>query len=329
VPSRQPEMKSSFKKKHVKMGVSFAVSNETEKGTFGVKLSIQNGLPLTSTGIPSIDDVFGGGLPLGSVLLIKEDRSTSYATTMLQYFLAQGAVQIQQEASKLVIVSADKMDLLETLPWLHIKRQTDNGLDQKKQKLDEKVDDMTIAWRYKNQPKISSEISVSQIQHGYCNTFDLTTRIPPSALSQVKENTIQINPRGSNLEQIMSHFPQTTSGPPIRIAISSFASPNWTGWKETELVRFLLNLRQVVRRHSAVAVVTVPAYLYGDAPGLGVNKLVRRWEHLADAVLEVESFEGTLCPDIALTIGRNGSTSTRSVCSRLPWIALRSTIIPS
>jgi len=289
-------MKSSFKKKSARVGVSFAdVDQPNAKRRIGTKLSTHNGLPMASTGVPSIDDVFGGGLPMGSVLLIKEDRTTSYATTLLQYFLAQGAVHVLQEASNLVVITADRHDLVETLPWLHSKRSTVDDADSIDAKdLEGQLEEMTIAWRYKSQPKLTSEISGTQTKDtGYCSVFDLTTRIPPSALAQINPFVVKIDPKASSLDNVMEQFPRTSSaGPPMRIAVSGFASPSWTGWKETDLVRFLLKIKQFVREHSAVAVVTLPAYLYGDAPGLGVNMLVRRWEHLADAVLEVESFEG-------------------------------------
>ncbi|KAJ3037996.1 Elongator subunit elp4, partial [Rhizophlyctis rosea] len=56
------------------------------------RISAHNGQTLLSTGVPSLDDVLGGGLPLGSLLLIKEDRFTGYAHLLLKYFITQGIV---------------------------------------------------------------------------------------------------------------------------------------------------------------------------------------------------------------------------------------------
>ena len=56
----------------------------------GVRVSPYNSTLLLSTGIPSLDDVLGGGVPAGSILLIEEDTDTSYAKLLLRYWIAQG-----------------------------------------------------------------------------------------------------------------------------------------------------------------------------------------------------------------------------------------------
>ncbi|KAJ2367955.1 Elongator subunit elp4, partial [Coemansia sp. RSA 2610] len=38
---------------------------------------------LVSTGVPSLDDLLGGGLPVGGILMIEEDRQTGYSNTLL------------------------------------------------------------------------------------------------------------------------------------------------------------------------------------------------------------------------------------------------------
>ena len=56
----------------------------------GTKPSPYNSLPLLSTGLSSLDDLLGGGLPLSSSLLIKSDEITSYAELLLKFYIAQG-----------------------------------------------------------------------------------------------------------------------------------------------------------------------------------------------------------------------------------------------
>lgn len=43
-------------------------------------------------------------------------------------------------------------------------------------------------------------------------------------------------------------------------------------------------------------VFTIPAYLYNDFHNLNTCSLIRKAEHAADAVIEVESFEGSPAP---------------------------------
>lgn len=56
----------------------------------GSRPSPYNSLPLLSTGLSSLDDILGGGLPLSSSLLLESDTPTSYADLLLKFFIAQG-----------------------------------------------------------------------------------------------------------------------------------------------------------------------------------------------------------------------------------------------
>ncbi len=50
-----------------------------------------HGQTLVSSGHAELDKILGGGLPLGSLLLILEDGSSRHHATLLRYFLAEGA----------------------------------------------------------------------------------------------------------------------------------------------------------------------------------------------------------------------------------------------
>ena len=63
--------RTSFVKKRVKQGI-----------VRGTHTSIHNGLLLTSTGVPTFDDVLGGGLPVGTVLMIEEDAYCRFSTVL-------------------------------------------------------------------------------------------------------------------------------------------------------------------------------------------------------------------------------------------------------
>ena len=45
---------------------------------------------LISTGLADLDRILGGGLPLGSVLLLLGDAFTPHCSTLLRYFVAEG-----------------------------------------------------------------------------------------------------------------------------------------------------------------------------------------------------------------------------------------------
>jgi hypothetical protein len=56
----------------------------------GTRTSLQNNQLLTPIGIPSIDSFIGGGLPVGSVVLIGQDKHNSFSDIISRCFIAEG-----------------------------------------------------------------------------------------------------------------------------------------------------------------------------------------------------------------------------------------------
>lgn len=56
----------------------------------GTRRSTNTSSILTSTGIASLDGILGGGVPLQTVMMVREDRLTGYARLMLKYWICQG-----------------------------------------------------------------------------------------------------------------------------------------------------------------------------------------------------------------------------------------------
>lgn len=49
-----------------------------------------NGQMLVSTGLQPLDEICGGGLPLGSMCIILEDKITGFHKVLSNYFIAEG-----------------------------------------------------------------------------------------------------------------------------------------------------------------------------------------------------------------------------------------------
>ncbi|KAJ1679471.1 Elongator subunit elp4, partial [Spiromyces aspiralis] len=75
------------------------------------RLSTHKAQALISTGVPSLDDILGGGLPVGSILLIEEDRQSEYSRILFSYFISQGIAATH----KVCIASAEMGDIKSTL----------------------------------------------------------------------------------------------------------------------------------------------------------------------------------------------------------------------
>ncbi|KAI9208473.1 Elongator complex protein 4, partial [Polychytrium aggregatum] len=308
------------------------------------KVSAHNGQVLLSTGCPSLDDVLGGGLPIGSVILIKEDRYTGYSDILLKYFLAQGIVA----RHPIFLATADENGT-ETF------RKGLMGVSEGKGGEDDAVltsrdgeiknapslqasdgdSKLKIAWRYQGQappsagtprsPASSPSAAPQPSPSGrlpdppYCATFDLTRKMSPQLLGDMHNQmtmldvglwanddvTSKYDRLLNNIQDLIESggFRPTAPPPPsgirdaLRIGVHSIGSPMW-GMEDCTMTsqamfRFFHRLRGLVRFSFSTAFVTIPAHLYNDYHGVTSNPVIRRIEHMCDAVIEIESFAGS------------------------------------
>ncbi|KAF9979116.1 Elongator subunit elp4 [Actinomortierella ambigua] len=209
----------------------------------GCRLSAYNGQVLISTGVPSLDDILGGGLPLGTILLIQEDRQTSYGQLLLKYFLRQGIVA----GDKCAVVSGDEppeaivrslMGIAgeESDPGLTAGDDEDDEDDSTKKRSgsSDNDDKLTIAWRYSSLKKFESGVgerppatsdssktggSPTTSQVLFCEQFDLTTRISAKALESA--DTVLIDSGELMRSEEESHDAQTDSDAETDVAADS------------------------------------------------------------------------------------------------------------
>ncbi|KAG5839902.1 hypothetical protein ANANG_G00210050 [Anguilla anguilla] len=133
----------------------------------GTRPSVQNGQLIVSTGVTSLDYVIGGGLAVGTLLLIEEDKYDSYSRMLVKYFLAEGVVC----GHSLFIGSArDHPDeILQELPAPILDDIASPRSEEGQGTCDpEAPDSMKIAWRYQNLPKVQTALaSSSRFGHYY------------------------------------------------------------------------------------------------------------------------------------------------------------------
>ncbi|OBZ90035.1 Elongator complex protein 4 [Choanephora cucurbitarum] len=308
----------SFKKRN---------ADQQPKLPSGSRLSAYNGQLLVSTGVPSLDDILGGGQPVGTIMLIKEDRATTYAQLLLKYFMAQGI----SSGHHCAIASRDEdpEEMLKTLMWLSTSDRDNDDEDESdkaKNALDADNDRMKIAWRYSHlkrfetgvKPKQPSPILSTPIVHKetntteepkpYCSQFDLTKRIPADILEKASTEIVRWTHESDEkddhddyailldkIRQIVvdGQFSSTKPVAPgtvrnaLRVGIHSLASPSWQSESPNNIYQFFHALRGLLRFSFGTALVTVPAYLYDEVPNF-----MKRIEHMVDAVIEIESFAG-------------------------------------
>jgi elongator complex protein 4 len=128
----------------------------------GTRISTLNLKVLTSTGIASLDEIIGGGIPIGTVLMLKQDRYTGYANLILKYFIAQGIAHEHQ----VMFVSFDTnpeeyiSDLMGILSGKQESTQDDEEdiVPQSSARTFGALRNtkMEIAWRYQRLPQLST-----------------------------------------------------------------------------------------------------------------------------------------------------------------------------
>lgn len=265
----------------------------------GTKPSLQNAQLLVSTGIPSFDFILGGGLPVGSILLIEEDVFDIYSKLFIKFYLTEGI--LNGHFIHLASLNEDPLNIFNTLPGLYKETKANcqsNSSDEK----------LKIAWRYQDkqlidgthenfQPSydITKVLDISNYSNslsswdGSCLQFQdnvkFSNLLYSSLLNSIKNkiNELDILPTPSKLKSNL-----------LRIAIHSLSSPLWgseytkfqnTGW--TDITRFFTFLKALVRSSFSVAMVTIPSHLFSD-PAL-ISQLL----FISDYGIKLESFHGS------------------------------------
>lgn len=266
----------------------------------GTKPSIKNSQLLISTGIPSLDHIIGGGVPIGSLFVIEEDRYGIYAKVMLKYFMAEGVATSQP----LLVASKDinPSHLVSEIPSVI----TDSMSGDQSRHPDEQ---MKIAWRYQNMKIIDSSPSGGQT---FAHFYDLTKPMDKETTDNMDitqwcddccpmKDSIFENSGYTNLLKCIhetlkkgqySIFETPTKRQVMRIAIHSLGSRLWFSDAENkshqDLLKFLYYLRSLLRYYYAVAVITVPVECFDNS-----DAVVQRVEHLSDIAIGLESFMGS------------------------------------
>jgi len=267
----------------------------------GTHPSIHNSLLLTSTGIPSLDDILGGGLPVGSILLVEEDKYNRFSKVMTKYFLAEGVAC----GHGLCIVSHDDgPKIIDQLPKLTGKNP---GSTSSKTSSEKGEGDMKIAFRYKNLSTNQNEISQVSKHNHY---FDISKTMDPAQVQScdVKQISIDRFPmfddncdifreifkeivdhsRSSTCYTVPKKITQDTQVNLMRVAIPSLGSIRYChndlkGVRR--IAKFLHLLKAVARTCMMVCMVTVPTHLFDD-------KQVKILHHMSDCAIKLKSFAG-------------------------------------
>ena len=231
----------------------------------GTRPSVHNTSQLlTPSGVPDLDVILGGGIPVGSVVLVKDDHKDDREATgeceqtplhsrlFLKYFLAEGVAQ--GHGVFYGSCHHDAEGFLANLPEIEEQQEPSRVPDKGAE------DKLTIAWRYRdtNQSSTSSE---NNARHH----FNLQKNVSEERLAACDSHTWtcvdtadnQYVNLFKNVKRVIKEKEEYSIAPPkssaskkglLRIGVESAGSLLWgTDPECTELFRFLFALRSLCR----------------------------------------------------------------------------------
>lgn len=224
---------------------------------------------------------------MGSILLIEEDKYCNYSRVLSKYYLAE-AVQ-RKHGIFFASLDDDPQQLLRSVPRPVDQDSTKQAAE--KRPMTDESDDMRIAFRYNQMPKVESEISGSSASS--TPFYDLSTSIPESDLTALNVTCYEDTSSGliTALKQVATkdEFSKGDSGSNLlRICVNSFGSPLWYSDNSfgRALLTTLLQLKAIVRNTNSVCLLTIPGHLLNT---VDLN-LMPQIRNLVDISIEIESF---------------------------------------
>ncbi|XP_064513068.1 elongator complex protein 4 isoform X2 [Pseudopipra pipra] len=283
----------------------------------GTRPALRHGQLLLSSGLPSLDCVLGGGVAVGTLLLIEEDKYGLYSNLLFKYFLAEGIVC----GHDLFVASAKEHpdNILKELPapLLDDTCGKELGDEAAAVKSEDFQDSMKIAWRYQNLPKMeASPTPYTKFGHYY----DISKKMSPELIQSIKWHSFYLHEEPSSqpkmktcnmngayvrllqsLQRIIAQGgfdgsdPQKKQKNVLRIGIQGLGSPLWgddiccsdTPEDVHSLTKFLYVLRGLLRKSLSACIITVPAHLIQN------KAIMERVTNLSDMVVGLESFIGS------------------------------------
>ncbi|KAJ3737021.1 PAXNEB-domain-containing protein [Lentinula guzmanii] len=267
---------------------------------------------ITSTGIPSLDDILGGGLPLScSFVVAAPDPHSSYGELVQKTFVSQGLACKQD----VLVVGSDQdaLDWVKGCMWFHSSASSNPSLeeDAEDQKPTDEEQKIKIAWRYEQMKQFQTTVGSTSyvISEDFCRTFDLTTRIPSFTIEKALNDgqlytcnvldTLDPTSRSEcfsvtqavllNIEDVLSQRSSKIPNTPLRICIPGLGSYAWGDLRTQDILQFLYQLRAILRRNPfACASIGLESHISTDA--WGGPGWIQKLGWMCDGLITLDAF---------------------------------------
>ncbi|OAX44807.1 PAXNEB-domain-containing protein [Rhizopogon vinicolor AM-OR11-026] len=253
---------------------------------------------ITSTGIPSLDDILGGGLPLScSLAVLAPDHHTAYGELVQKYFVAQGLASGQ----KVFLIHNEPLRFAKECIWMPgsapstpaQSSATEDADDEMASQHDDKI---KIAWRYEQMKKFQTTVSSNSLNDDLCLTFDLTCKIPDAIIDAARQSAQLVligvdtsEDAGGVIKQIEGLLSSSASTQAVRICIPALGSPHWGDLQPSTVLGMLHTIRRLLHRYpSACASLSLAPHICGDT--WGGQGWVQKIGWLTDAAISMSAF---------------------------------------
>ena len=263
-------------------------SNKSKQPTLpaGCKPSIYNNQTVISSGVAAIDFLLGGGMPLGSLVLIEEDELRTYSDLLLRYFTSEGILC----GHSIITAVSLSQDFLKQLPG-----QIDSLAVDTQEQDRNAGDSMKIAFRYETLQQVESEFSTAV---KFCHSFNLSLKLDYntfvrdnanfSAISNTSESTARMD-YSRLLQSIRETLDTVPNKGVVRIVLQHMGSVIWSDCGAVgsrEFLKFLFNLRALTRSHQITCLLSYPPYYHSKLD-------LSRIRYLGDVVYGLECFQSS------------------------------------
>ncbi|KAF8745223.1 PAXNEB protein, partial [Rhizoctonia solani] len=291
---------SSFKRRTSSKAVP-TNSPQPDSNTLPIHTVDSTPIPPLLSGLSSIDDILGfNGLPTGQVLLVRApDPHSAWGSMISRYSVAQGLVS--GEVIAIVSSEDDADDLLDGCMWTS--DAVTSPLDTEGEDPDVQPDEsMKIAWRYAKMKQFSTTVPKRSGDQESA-IFDLTLKIPAELIAHSRKIGQIINvplPPSSTCDAVILHIRKLlrelnsvggSTRRALRIIVPELGGPAWGDLQQTQVIRFLLALRGILRGTPAAAFVTLSSTISGD--NWGGDGWEGKLSHVTDSCITLAGFGGT------------------------------------
>lgn len=258
-----------------------------------------NGQYMVSSGLRQLDTILGGGIVLGTTLLLEEDVHSDHARTLLAYSMAEAT---SQGHKVLLIGDMEEKEvdqMIQSLPY-NLSLNNEKLPEAKAANKDASAaaaSHLKIAWQYQkylstdtdSAAKATSERPRVSVSDNYCCSYDLARRMQPQLLEQHPLTVISLcnESPGTVLERVRT-FLDANSTTVCQVVLPSIQRCDHI---ETDVVtdrlRLFLAVKHLVRERMASCLLTIQPT---ELPA----RMLSKFENMADTCLRVESFAGRM-----------------------------------